>query len=73
MTYSPFPEFELKALAKEYADAAARFPEGTRFRELYASRDAMLRNAVVCHEALRERCLIAETENVQLKRRSDAA
>lgn len=73
MSYSPFPEFELEALAREYETAANRFGEGTKFRTLYADRAAMLRNAVTCHEALRERCLLAETENNQLKRGNHAA
>ena len=68
MSYAPFPEHELEALAREYDTAAERFGEGTKFRALYAGRAAMLRNANVCHDALPERCLLAETENAQLKR-----
>lgn len=65
MSYSPFPEFELEALALEYETAAGRFKDGSQFKTLYAARAAMLRNANSCHEALRSRCLLAETENGQ--------
>lgn len=68
MSYSPFPEFELEALAAEYETAAARFREGSTFRDLYARRAGMLRNANVCHEALRDRCLKAELERDQARR-----
>lgn len=66
MTYSPFPEFELEALALEYDAAAKRFGDGTKFREFYTNRSAMLRNAILCQNALRERCLLAENDRNQL-------
>lgn len=69
--YRPYPEFELEALASEYDKAAASFGPTSKFRDFYSKRAAMLRNANVCHEALRERCLTAELERDA--RRSSAA
>lgn len=47
--YAPFPEHELTALAARLALAERDWPAA---RHLY--------NALECHAALRERCLIAE-------------
>lgn len=57
MSYSPYPAMELEALAKEYEQAAERFPETSKFREFYTKRAGMLRNANLCHDALRDRFL----------------
>lgn len=61
MTYSPFPEHELEALALENDEAAKKLQNAPRFADVYTKRAAMLRNAVACHLALRERFLEAET------------
>lgn len=63
MSYAPFPEFELEAVALEYDEAAKRFTNAPKLCAHYANRAAMLRNAVACHIALRERCLTAEMHN----------
>jgi len=66
MTYAPFPEFELEALALENDEAAKRFQNAPSFSKLYGDRAAMLRNAVACHIALRDRCLTAEMDRNQI-------
>lgn len=55
MTYSPFPEHELRRLAEEYEATAKQV--GPKMREFYTARAAMLRNAIDQHEALRSRFL----------------
>lgn len=68
MSYSPFPERELLRLAEEYVETANRFGEGSKMRAFYQHRADMLNNAVACHEALRERCLVAEMDRDQARR-----
>lgn len=69
MTYSPFPTQELEALALDNDEAAKRLGgASTKFGALYTSRAAMLRNAIACQDALRERCLMAELDRDQARR-----
>jgi hypothetical protein len=61
--YAPFPEIELRKLAMYYDEQARLLP-----RSPFAERAAMLRNAIQCHAAVRERMLIAETELNEFRR-----
>lgn len=73
MTYAPFPEFELEALALENDEAAKKLRNSPTFARLYTDRAAMLRNAIACHVALRDRFLEAETNHRAALGKSHAA
>ncbi len=64
--YRPFPEAELEQLAK-WHDAYAKISDGTFTRGLHEDRAKACRDAIKCNEAIRERMLIAETENSRLR------
>lgn len=59
--YAPFPEGELEALHRDLVKAG------------HAKHALMIRNAIDAHAALRDRCLIAEMDNAQIKRMTHAA
>jgi hypothetical protein len=72
--YAPWPEDELRAVLGWHTQAARCFREGSRMRADHERRAKACANALASFDALRERCLLAETENTQLKRgRTDAA
>lgn len=67
--YAPFPEHELLEMADdldmvadmvERSDANSRHPFSHAHGLKNRTQSAALRNAVQCHDALRERCLLAE-------------
>lgn len=70
--YAPFPTIELEALAAEYekiVEGIAR--DDSRFVAALRRKATMLRNAVLAHNALRDRFLEAETSHrAELGRRS---
>lgn len=55
--YAPFPTIELEALATNYEEVACKFPVASPLWRFYSTRAEMLRNAVLCHEAVRDRLL----------------
>jgi hypothetical protein len=65
--YAPFPERELMKLAELHERVAAQFKPDSTFRRLHEGRAKVCRDAVACHEALRERCLVSEMELGQAK------
>ncbi len=65
--YHPFPESELEQLAKWHDSAAKMYPDSTFTRGLHEDRAQACREAIKHHTALRERMLVAETENCRLR------
>jgi hypothetical protein len=61
--YAPFPTIELEELAAEYERLSDGMRIGRRWKDSLTRKAEMLRNAVKCHEALRERCLISEMQH----------
>ncbi len=64
--YHPFPESELEALAK-WHEAYAKISDGTFTRGLHEDRAQACREAIKHHTEMRDRMLIAETENCRLR------
>ena len=56
-TYAPFPHAEMEALAANYEEVASKFPVASPLSKFYSTRAEMLRNALACHVALRDRFL----------------
>lgn len=63
--YAPFPSEELESLAK-WHDAYAKHSDGSFTRGLNEDRAKACRDANLCHDAVRERCLLAELEVIRL-------
>lgn len=61
-TYAPFPELELKALARWHEQAADTWKVDSRMRLEHERRRQVCLDAIASHTALRERCLLAELE-----------
>jgi hypothetical protein len=65
--YAPFPEKELLDLATFHESVAKGHAERSYLRSVHEARAVVCRNALKCHEALRERCLVAEMERDQAR------
>lgn len=61
MSYAPFPESQLRSLAREYR-LLESFARQTAEKAIWCERADILENAVRCQDELRERCLLAETQ-----------
>lgn len=66
-SYSPFPDTALNTLATTHAHAATMYPERSSFREQHQQYATACRNAIASHDAVRERCLVAELDNRMLR------
>ena len=66
--YSPWPEAELKALARWHEQAADAWKPDSNMRRDHERRAQTCREALKSQDALRERCLIAEMRLAQALR-----